>query len=495
MKYGALKGTSFALALLLCSILGCGDDDGKGGDDAGAEAANGGAGARAGAGGASGAAGGSGSAGTTGEGGEGDDSGAGGASGSSGEGGEGGGSGESGSGGAGASGSGTGGSEAGSFACPAAALGDRLGKERLLVGGSMDDGDFAAEPFDIRYKYLAGAVPADGPCADCASGCQVNGQSCANSAGCEWWGCWQWDQDPPGRYAADLAASASGAGAVPMISYYIWYSVAGYVEGASEIAALNDGALLSAYLADYRFLCRILAAPPAPPAILHLEPDLWGYAHQVNDDPTSIPAAVSAAGAAECSGMGESVAGLARCMLAIARAEAPNALVGFHASAWGAGHDAYMNTDPSFDMDAHAVETARFMRELGADEADLIVVEMSDRDAGFNDRWWDETDATLPNFAQAISWVSTLGEQLGLPALWWQVPYGHMGLDNSTDHYQDNRVDYFFDHPERFAAGGAIGIAFGAGASGMTTPASDGGHFLQRAGQYYASERPPLCGD
>lgn len=494
-----MKGTAFAFALALVSLPGCGqegegeaDAGGPGGVDAGMDAqGNGGAaGGGSGAGGAGGEAGASGNAGSAGEGG---------VSGSAGQGGEAGQAGSSGAAGsAGAVGGADAGDEvdAGSFACPAAALGQRLGRDRLLVGGSMDDADFAAEPFDVRYKYLAGAVPADGPCASCASNCQVDGQSCANAGGgCAWWGCWQWDQDPPGRYAADLVQSTTAAGGVPMITYYIWYSVAGNVEGAAEIAALSDGALVSAYLADLRFLCRILAESPAPPVILHLEPDLWGYAHQVNDDPALIPAAVSAAGASECASLSDSVAGLARCMLAIARAEAPNVLVGFHASAWGEGHDAYLNADPGFDLGAHATETARFMRELGASEADLVVVEMSDRDAGFNGRWWDETDATLPSFEQAISWVSQVGDGLGLAPLWWQVPYGHMGLENTTDRFQDNRVDYFFDHPDRFVRGGAIGIAFGAGAGGMTTPASDDGHFLARAGEYFASERPRLCGD
>ncbi len=51
-----------------------------------------------------------------------------------------------------------------------------------------------------------------------------------------------------------------------------------------------------------------------------------------------------------------------------------------------------------------------------------------------------------------------------------------------------------FDHPERFADGGALGVAFGAGATGMTTPATDGGHFVERATAYFGDDPPPLCG-
>ena len=377
-------------------------------------------------------------------------------------------------------------------ACPAATLGAGLGRTHFLLGGYIRDEEFALAPYDLGYRYVAGDVPEGGPCEDCASGCTVAGASCAGG-GCPWWGCWQWDALPPGRYVADFVASTHEAGAIPMISYYIWFSVAGDVEGAPEVAALDDGSRVSRFLADFRFLCQVMNEDPSIPTIIHVEPDLWGYGQQVDEDPAAIPAAVSAAAAPECSGLADTMEGLARCMLAIARAEAPNARVGFHASAWGAGHDALNSADPGFDLAGHAASTAAFMAALGANEADLVVVEMSDRDAGFNDRWWDETNATLPHFAQAISWVATLGDELGLAPLWWQVPFGHMGLENTCDRYEDNRVDYFFDHPAELAAGGALGIAFGAGATCMTTPATDDGHFTNRAQAYYASDRPVLC--
>jgi hypothetical protein len=278
-----------------------------------------------------------------------------------------------------------------------------------------------------------------------------------------------------------------------MITYYIWFSVAGEVEGAPEIAALTDGAALQAYLADYRFLLGILADQGIP-VLLHLEPDLWGYGHQVDDDASQIPVSLAAAAAPECDDQPETFAGFGACLLAMAREIAPNVVLGFHASAWGAGADALINDDPDFDLVGHAEETAAFMSAVGSAEADLIVVEMSDRDAGYNDRWWDASNETLPHFEQAIAWVGALGDALELAPLWWQVPYGHMGLGNICGEYEDNRVDYFFDHPEEFATGGAIGIAFGAGATCMTTAESDGGHFLSRAADYFEAGGPPLCG-
>ncbi len=379
--------------------------------------------------------------------------------------------------------------------CPAATLGGRLGHSRLLVGGSMEDAPFMAAPFDIRYRYLAGEVPAPGTCASCASGCSIGGTSCANSGpGCAWWGCWQYDVPPPGRYVADFVTATRAAHAIPMISYYVWFSVAGNVEGAPEIAALTDGTRTRRYLADWRFLCNTLRATDTGPVILHVEPDLWGYAEQVNQDPSMIPAAVSAAGLSECAGLPDTVAGFARCMLAIARADAPAALVAFHASAWGAGDDALYTTNAGFDVNAHADRTAAFMRALGAADGDLVVIEMSDRDAGFNHHWFDATNATVPNYTRALAWQSRLGTDLGLATLYWQVPYGHTGLPDICDRYQDNRVEYFFAHPGEFAAAGTLGIAFGAGANCQTTPSSDDGFFVSHAMGYYTGTRPCLCG-
>ncbi len=201
----------------------------------------------------------------------------------------------------------------------------------------------------------------------------------------------------------------------------------------------------------------------------------------------------SAAGAAECGGEPDTMGGLARCLAAIARAAAPSVLVGFHASAWAAGFDAFIDNGPDFDLLGHADESAAWLETLGAGQADLVVVEMSDRDAGFNGRFWDATNATRPNFHDAFAWVERVGTDLGLPSLFWQVPYGHMGMPNDCDHYEDNRVDYVFDHPDELSAAGCVGVAFGAGTGCMTTPASDGGHFVERAGDYFAGGGTALC--
>ena len=75
--------------------------------------------------------------------------------------------------------------------------------------------------------------------------------------------------------------------------------------------------------------------------------------------------------------------------------------------------------------------------------------------------------------------MKALTEALGTPALYWQTPLGNASQNNTADHYQDNRVDYFFGgsaagvestapttvaaHWSELAAAHVIGVAFGAG--------------------------------
>jgi len=46
---------------------------------------------------------------------------------------------------------------------------------------------------------------------------------------------------------------------------------------------------------------------------------------------------------------------------------------------------------------------------------------MSDRDAGYyqqqgRNTWWDDTNATLPNFHQVFTWAKSVSDTVGKPA-------------------------------------------------------------------------------
>lgn len=382
-------------------------------------------------------------------------------------------------------------------ACMAGNLLAPLGKSHVLVGGAMADSTANSIPIDLRYLYLSGGI-ADGagPCTSCASGCMAGGTSCANSGpGCAWWGCWQYDQVPPGDYVKQLLDKTATRQQLPMVTYYMILQAGGSAEGAAEVTKANDATFMRRYYADWRFLLQRIGQTRA---LLHIEPDFWGYAEQVNENPTAIPAAVASANATDCAAQPNTIAGMGRCMIAMVRKYAPNALVGLHASGWGTKIDVLSNTSMSLDVAAEARKLGTFMLAVGAGDGDFVVIETSDRDAGYyasigqNNRTWDPMNLTLPNYRQAMTWAKALAEQTGKPNLWWQLPLGNVMLNNTSEHWRDTRVDYFFDHPEEIAAAHGAGMAFGAGAGGQTTPETDNGHFAARV-RAYAANPQPVC--
>jgi hypothetical protein len=364
------------------------------------------------------------------------------------------------------------------------------GFTRLEIGFSGGDATAAKPGFDVRYEYVAGALA---PSDDCLSGARSNAVGC----GTQWWGTWQWDQEPPGAYVRSFVADAAARGLLPMITYYVLLPASGVAEGTAEATqAARDPSFMARYLADFRFLLRQIGAAPA---IVHVEPDFWGYAQRAaeNGPPSSLAAAVASANPTDCGGLADTIEGLGRCLVQMTRSYAPNAKIALHGSPWATNRDCVANTDPALDVAAEARETADFLAACAPD-ADLVVVDMADRDAGYyaslgRHTWLDATDATLPSFAQAFRWSRALADRAAKPIFWWQLPVGNTGLANASGGWWDNRVEYFFAHPARVAASGAVGMAFGAGASGQTTPETDGGYLWACAASLGASGGQPLC--
>jgi hypothetical protein len=391
-----------------------------------------------------------------------------------------------------------------------AALG-KLGKNRLLVGVSTSDATAALAPFDIRYIYLSGGLfDSPTPCTACGSACTAAGKVCTN--GCAWWGCYN---TPPGMYAGYFmqAAAKPSPAQVPMFTYYEILQTAqavftNFAEGTAEATqAAASVPLMTRYYADWRFLLQTIGQNKA---LLHVEPDFWGYARQAGA-PTSVAAAVASANATDCGSLPNTIAGMGQCLIAMVRKYAPSALVGLSASAWNVAG----NTNKSVDVTTDAKSLATFLAACGQSAADFIVVETSDRDAGYyqivksTNNWWDATDTALPDYAQDLAWVKALTEALGTPALYWQTPVGNASQNNTSDHYQDNRVDYFFGgsaagvesaapttvpaHWSALAAAHVIGVAFGAGAGEQTTPDTDGGYLVSKTKAYVSAGGQPLC--
>jgi hypothetical protein len=361
----------------------------------------------------------------------------------------------------------------------------------------MEDSIATQAPFDLRYLYLSGGIfDGNEPCQSCLTNCTSGGTSCANSVGCGWWGCWQWDQDPPGKYVRDFIVKNQGNNQLSMLTYYQILQASGVSEGAAEVTeAATNQAFMARLMVDWRF---VLQQVGQNVAFLHIEPDFWGYAQQLSDNPHLLSAAVASANPTDCATQENSIAGLGRCMISMVRTYAPNAKVGLHASAWGTNFDVLNNKDPGLDVVAQASKLGAFLVECGAADGDFVVVETSDRDAGYyesigNPRWWDDTNQTLPTFTQAFTWAKALAEKVGRPLFWWQMPVGNMSLPGGTDQWKDNRLDYFFAHMNEVAAAHGLGVAFGSGATGQTTPSTDGGNLINKMKAYVSAGGQTPC--
>lgn len=458
------KWAAMAACLLLAS---CGSSD----DDPGSSAGASGAGATTGTGGATGGTGGGGgSAGSSGTGGN---SGASASGGTGGTGAEGGSGGSAGTGG----GAGAGGAPPGSVGDQARALAEFIsGSANFLVGlGNDNDGPFdLGIPIDVHYTYLVGYGDQGG------------------------WPTWNTD----GAYVTYRCDNAHAHGAAPMFTYY---QLALELENGNT-GVFTDAARMRQYLLDVQMLYERLAAF-GQPAMVHFEPDFFGYlqGHTENQGitPDQMPASLHHADFHACDAFEETVTGLLGCLVSMARSIAPQVRVGFSASRWAAWYDVL---DPNADIEASGESVGDFLRSVGSDDTDFIVVETLDRDAGFWETsgggptcsvtdgprgpvYWDESNATLPNFHQHFRFVGALTERMQRPAFWWQTPLGVPSdtCGGTSQHWRDNRVSYFFSHVDELVAAGGFGMAFGTGAAEQTDIHTDGGQFQAAATAYEAS--------
>ncbi|WP_146653484.1 hypothetical protein [Labilithrix luteola] len=288
---------------------------------------------------------------------------------------------------------------------------------------------------------------------------------------------------PEGNYVTVQANAARDHGMVPMFTLY---QAAAYGEG--NLGAFNTTDFMTRYWHGVRVMFQRLGEFDAP-AIVHLEPDLWGYAQQKGgDDPAAVPMKVGSV-VPECQDLPENVAGMASCAIRLSRTLAPKAVVGLSASTFGATTTG--KTDPA--------RVAGYLAKLGAD-ADIVVVETLDRDAGCfevgsdpnchrsGNFYWTDAD-----FDEHLAWANTIRTVTGKPLVWWQMPLGVPSESaGSSAHYRDNRVQYLFSHPARFAQAGGIGAVFGTGARNQTDATTDGGQFRNAVTGYRAAPVPLL---
>ena len=328
-------------------------------------------------------------------------------------------------------------------------------------------------PFDYAYQYLAGGVNTG------------NG-----------WQAWNAGAQFPLFYARGAAAR----GYIPTFPHYMLLQSNGTCgtcgEPQRDLSNLNNASVMNAYFADFAKLMQRLGAGThdgiagfGGTAIVHVEPDLSGYAQQAvlnsascygfctgtGNDPSLLKAAVASSGHPAAAGFANTYKGFNQALLHIRDLYAPNVLLAFHVSGWSTLQDVGSSTDPLLDVTGIGVKTGSFAAQSG--DFDLLFNDVADRDAAYykyvwgRNAFWDRTNATFPNFHRYAQYISAVTQTANRPVIVWQVPVGNQwfrSVNNTDGHYQDNRAEYFFSHLEELRDAGIIGLQFGAGNGGST---------------------------
>ena len=296
---------------------------------------------------------------------------------------------------------------------------------------------------------------------------------------------WETSGAKPGAFAASYAAESSANRYTPVFVY----EELGQTSGAcakcdlrhADLTNLSDPLIMSAYYANWRLLMKQIGVFGRP-AVVIVEPGLWGYIQQAaynqGNVASAVPASVSGSGDPDAAAMPDTAQGFAWALLHIRDLYAPNAVLALHVSNWSTGSDINTSNSPALDVTGVAAHTAQFLESLGltglpagVSSWDMLSNDVSDRDSGQGAAWWDTTNKAYPNFFRYLQFITDVSQATSRKVILWQVPEGNQyfdTMDNSPHHTQDNRAQYILAHVSDFARAGVIGALFGASAGGTT---------------------------
>jgi len=286
----------------------------------------------------------------------------------------------------------------------------------------------AAAPFGFRYQYLSGGVN--------------TGQG---------WSTW----NPGGSFASMYVRDSWSHGITPVFSYYMMLQSkpGGGDEKLADLTNMRNASTMAAYWRDVELLfARIHAAKPV---LVHVEPDLWGYLQQA--------------------GQAALARGFAQKWVQLRNRLAPNVILAYHMSGWGTNHDIVYERPADATVRAYAASSAAFYRSLHT-HFDISFEDFSDRDAGFYEKIKGnaKTWFTPADFRRHLLYAETFMRATGLRMVAWQIPLGNTqmrAMNNTWNHFQDNRVQWILGsraHLRAYVAAGFAGFMFGRGADGAT---------------------------
>ncbi|NQX59966.1 hypothetical protein [Paenibacillus qinlingensis] len=338
-------------------------------------------------------------------------------------------------------------------------------------------------PWDLAYRYLNGGVnSADG---------------------------WRyWDQGNVGKwegaYVYDYAKKATERGYTPVFTFYqmlqtISADCLKCGEVQDDLMTLNDPYAMRSYFEEFKLMMQLIGTGDyngrqgiGKTAVVHIDPDLAGYAQQAvldnkrchnqctgqGNNPAFLNAAVSSTRMPELEGLPDTYQGYNYALLRLRDLYAPNVLMAPHVNSWGTLTDVTKNTDPNLDVLGLAKKAGEFAVQNGFKDLpygiqpyDYVLLDIDDNDSGAQSgpqlgNWLDRTNLTLPNFHRWEKFVKGVSDTIGKKIMVWQIPVGNQvyrTMNNTPGHWQDNKVEYFFSHLQELADSGIEGLMFGAG--------------------------------
>jgi hypothetical protein len=323
------------------------------------------------------------------------------------------------------------------------------------------------------------------------------------------WTGWQ----PKASYPIGYARTAAAHGYTPVFSYYQMLAgsaCGGCAEARKDLANLTSPISMRAYYNDFSLLMKRLGTGTwdgvkgyGRDVVVHVEPDLSGYAElAVNDpsacyghctrtgnDPSYLRASVRSSGLALLRRYPDTYRGFNEALLKLRDTYAPNVRLGLHLSNWATGVDLNSATQTAVDATALGRRAGAFAAASGTrwtdgshSTYDLVFNDVSNKDAGYYEkvlhkkRFWDQDNRAFPNFHRWEAYLKAATTVAGRKAVVWQVPIGNQlyrSQNNTAGHYQDNRVEYFFGHLAELRSAGVAAILFGTTIADATSYADD----------------------
>ncbi|WP_026911175.1 hypothetical protein [Patulibacter minatonensis] len=280
-------------------------------------------------------------------------------------------------------------------------------------------------PFGMRWHYLSGGAGTSGS-----------------------WDAWRTGD---GSYASAYVQDSEATGTVPLLSYYVLQETPPTNALADEHQKVLEGlaspAVMRPVVADLRLALTRMGqgmGADSGPAVLQVEPDLWGYVQQQQAG-ANAPTAIAGSDP-QAAGLPNTLAGFARLVTRIRNQVAPRVLLAYPVSVFGTNKDIVGSDPTKEEVAGMATSSVKFWRSLGR-PFDLMTFEFANRDAGYQvkvdgvqskDAWW-----TPDNEARMLQYVKGVLDLTKRSGILWQVPPGNAVRkvqDDTPGHYRDDKV-------------------------------------------------------